>query len=72
MIFLTKDGTTIDARTVGEHPQLTAGYHWQNSEPLGETPIWREVAGTIPTVDPNHRTLFGYDETEFLAKQYKQ
>lgn len=71
MIFVTKEGTTIDAKTVGAHPRLTPGYHWRNTEPLGAESVWRETAGTLASIDINTRTLFGYGEDEFMAKQYK-
>jgi len=43
---------------------------WRNVAPLGEAPDWIEA---LPpeSIDPNHRYLFGYDEDEFLARQYK-
>ena len=43
---------------------------WRNIAPLGEKPDWIEdyPPGTI---DINERTIFGYDESEFLRKQYK-
>lgn len=47
------------------------GYWLVNVAPLGETPDWQEQV-MPPTQDPNAKqTLFGYEEREFLAKQYK-
>ena len=43
---------------------------WVNVAPLGDAPDWVE-AWPPGTIDVNRRTLFGYDEAEFLAKQYK-
>jgi len=43
------------------------GYIWNNIAPLGEKPDWIEAV-EIPN---NDGKLFGYDEKEFLAKQYK-
>jgi hypothetical protein len=71
-IYITKDGTTVNAKTYGEHPKLSPGHHWTNDEPLGEAPVWREVPGQIASVEPMRPTLFGYDEAEFMAKQYKR
>lgn len=43
---------------------------WENIAALDEEPNWVE-ARPPQTIDPNHRTLFGYEEAEFLAKQYR-
>ena len=69
--FITLDGVTVVAKTVGDWPTLPKGHSWRNSEPLGESPIWREVPYPVESVDPNHETLFGYEVGEFLARQYK-
>ena len=69
--FITLDGVIVVAKTVGEWPILPKGHSWRNNEPLGESPIWREVPYPVESVDPNHETLFGYEVKEFMAKQYK-
>jgi hypothetical protein len=69
--FITLDGVIVVAKTVGEWPILPKGHSWRNNEPLGESPIWREVPYPVESVDPNHQTLFGYDVKEFMAKQYR-
>jgi hypothetical protein len=49
-------------------PALHAGYWWNDEAPLGAGfSVWREV------VRPHNTDgkLFGYDEQEFMAKQYK-
>lgn len=43
---------------------------WKNVAALGEEPDWIE-AYPPESIDPNIRTLFGYDEAEFLRKQYR-
>jgi hypothetical protein len=69
--FITLDGVIVVAKTVGEWPILPKGHSWRNNEPLGESPIWREVPYPVESVDPNHQTLFGYEVKEFMAKQYR-
>lgn len=48
-------------------PKLTEGCHWRNAYDC----VWVETKGEIEAIDPNKRTLFGYDEDEFLARQYR-
>ena len=69
--FITLDGVTVVAKTVGDWPILPKGHSWRNNEPLGESPIWREVPYPVESIDPNHETLFGYEVGEFMARQYK-
>lgn len=69
--FITLDGVTVVAKTVGDWPILPKGHSWRNNEPLGESPIWREVPYPVESVDSNHETLFGYEVGEFMARQYK-
>ena len=69
--FITLDGVTHEAKTMKDWPILPKGHSWRNNEPLGESPIWREVPYPVESVDPNHETLFGYEVKEFLAKQYR-
>jgi hypothetical protein len=69
--FITLDGVTHEAKTLKDWPTLPKGHSWRNNEPLGESPIWREVPYPVESVDPNHETLFGYEVKEFMAKQYK-
>ena len=69
--FVLLNGQVIVAKTVGDWPTLPKGHSWRNNEPLGESPIWREVPYPVEAVDPNHETLFGCEVGEFLARQYK-
>lgn len=72
MLHITKEGVRVDAKTVGEMPKLSAGHHWCNVAPVGESPEWHEVPGTLESVNINQAPkLFGYDEQEFMARQYK-
>lgn len=48
-------------------PKLTEGCHWRNAYDK----VWVETKGEVESIDPNERTLFGYDEKAFLARQYK-
>lgn len=43
---------------------------WRNIAPLGDAPDWIEDYPP-ETIDINKRTIFGYDEKEFIARQYK-
>lgn len=50
-------------------PPHKPGYCWTNVAPLGERPVWEErVAPWIAS----EGKLFGYDEKEFMAKQYRR
>ena len=66
-VFNLLNGQTVTTERFMQGPKLTSGSHWENT---GHKE-WTEVRGTIESVDVNRRTLFGYDEDEFLAKQYK-
>jgi len=47
------------------------GNHFENISKLGDIPNWVIVKGIIDTVDLNAKfTIFGYDQDEFMAKQY--
>lgn len=65
--FLTLDGRVFKTDRFMEGPKLTEGCHWHNAYDK----TWVETRGEVESVDPNKRTLFGYDEDEFLRKQYK-
>lgn len=43
---------------------------WKNIAPLGEKPDWVE-SYPPESIDPNRITIFGYEEKEFLQRQYK-
>lgn len=50
------------------------GMCWTNVAPIDAAPDWREVPNPHgPHSDPNygHDKLFGYNQTAFLAKQYR-
>lgn len=66
-VFNLLNGQTVTTERFMQGPKLTAGCHWENT---GDKE-WTEVRGEIESVAPNKRTLFGYNEDEFLAKQYK-
>lgn len=65
--FMTLAGKVFKTDHFMQGPKLTEGCHWHNA--YDKTYV--ETRGEIENVDPNRRTLFGYDEDEFLAKQYK-
>jgi len=50
-------------------PPLRAGYWWHNEtqDTMAEFQTWLEVVAPLD----NNNKLFGYDQAEFLAKQYK-
>lgn len=46
------------------------GYWFTNAAKIDQEPNWQiEVAQ--PDIDPNDTRLFGYEHSEFMAKQYK-
>ena len=69
--LITLNGDVINAKTLKDWPTLSQGHSWRNSEPLGETPIWREIPFPIESIGPNLETLFGYEVETFLKKQYR-
>lgn len=46
---------------------LKPGYWWQNMAAVDQMPDWQMVVAPHNTSGK----LFGYEESEFLAKQYK-
>lgn len=46
------------------------GYWLENVSPLGESPNWQERP-MPPDCDVNDSRLFGYEQREFMAMQYK-
>ncbi len=65
--FHLLNGQTVKTERFMQGPTLTKDCHWKSK---GHKE-WVETKGAIETVDPNKRELFGYDEDEFLAKQYR-
>ena len=55
------------------HTNCGPNNHFENIAPLGEAPNWVIVSGGLEshTLNDNPK-LFGYDQKEFLAKQYKK
>lgn len=66
--FMTLDGKVFKTDRFMQGPKLTEGCHWHNAYDK----TWVETRGDIETVDVNKRTLFGYDEDEFMARQYRK
>jgi hypothetical protein len=56
------------ARKFMELPPLKPGYWWVNVSLPGEDPVWEAQVAPIETGGK----LFGYDEADFMAKQYKR
>ena len=50
-------------------PALKPGYIWLNVSKLGEAN--QEFIESVDFTGPSPKTLFGYPEKEFLAKQYR-
>jgi hypothetical protein len=53
----------------------TPGHCWTNIAAIDEEPNWVEIPSPHgPHSDPNYGfgKLFGYDQDEFLTKQYKK
>lgn len=65
--FILLSGETLNFERFMQGPKLSEGCRWVNAYEK----VWIETKGEVETVDPNTRTLFGYDEAEFLAKQYR-
>ena len=65
--FILLNGKVQKWERFMQGPKLTDGCHWRNACDN----VWVETRGEIETVDPNKRTLFGYEEKAFLARQYK-
>lgn len=53
-----------------EMPPHKPGYCWSNIARLGEKPVWVEIVAPWNGA-PRDGELFGYDESEFMRKQYK-
>lgn len=79
--FKMLDGSVVVTERFMQGPRLGPDRHWYQTDVLvcveGETYVeaktYVEVMGKIPTVDVNApNTIFGYEEKEFLARQYKR
>jgi hypothetical protein len=57
------------ARRFMDLPPHKPGYCWQNISLIGEDPMWQEVVAPWIAEDCK---LFGYDESTFMAKQYRK
>jgi len=61
-----------DKPRIMQAPPCGPGNHYENISPLGEPPQWVVKPGPIPSIDPSAPPLlFGYEQSEFLAKQYR-
>ena len=69
--FILLNGNTVVTERFMQGPALPKNHSWRNNAPLGEKPVWAEVAYPVESVDPNLETLFGYETQTFLAKQYR-
>lgn len=66
--FTQKDGVVTEVDRFMQGPALKPGYWWQDRAPLGAGyGDHHEVVAPVCTKGK----LFGYDEKEFMAKQYK-
>ena len=66
--FTQKDGTVTEVASFMKGPNLTPGYWWSDRSPLGAGyGDHHEVVCPPKTT----KTLFGYEEKEFMSKQYK-
>lgn len=63
--FKTKDGLVIEADRVMQAPKLHKGYSWSKNF---ENNVWEEV---VDLSCVNSGMLFGYEEKDFLRKQYR-
>lgn len=66
--FTQKDGTVTEVDRFMAAPKLTIGYWWSDKAPLGAG--YGDHHEVVAPVE-NAKTLFGYEEKEFMAKQYK-
>jgi len=68
-LFINRIGEEFKVDRFMNGPVLQTGYWWHNEtkDTMAEFQIWREV---VQPLEANSK-LFGYDQAEFLAKQYK-
>lgn len=66
--FTKSDGLTVQVDRFTDGPKLKPGYWWHDRAPLGAG-----YGDHYEVVAPqsNTKLLFGYEEKEFMAKQYK-
>ena len=64
--FIKSNGQVFTTPTFMMGPALKVGYEWHSRD----DGVWVERPQQ-PTIDINDRRLFGYTESEFLAKQYR-
>lgn len=66
-VFKMLNGKTVTVDQFMQGPTISKNHHWESTG----YKEWTERGFIIETVDPNKRELFGYEESEFLAKQYR-
>lgn len=64
--FIKLNGQVFTTPTFMMGPALKFGYEWRRRN----NGVWVEQPQQR-TIDVNDRRLFGYTESEFLAKQYR-
>lgn len=60
------------ATSIMKLPPLKPGYWWENVAPLGSDPKW--VQKPMPPVEDLNLPfkLFGYQQSAFMARQYRK
>lgn len=56
------------ANTFMTLPPLKPGYWWWNTAPIGQDPVWEQK----PMPIQSDARIFGYERTEFMARQYRK
>lgn len=70
-VFIRADGTTTEVDRFMAGPALRPGYEWRNeSGPNDHVSKW--VERPVQKSEVYDGRLFGYEEKELLAKQYKR
>ena len=64
--FKLLNGTIVTVDRFMQGPAISKNHFWYD-----ENGIWAEKGCPLETIDVNKETLFGYDQKEFLQKQYK-
>lgn len=70
-VFLRADGTTTEVDRFMAGPALRPGYEWRSISGHNE-PVSKWIERPVQKSEAYDGRLFGYEESEFLAKQYKR
>lgn len=65
-VFKMLDGSVIKSSSFMRGPTLPKGHSWRDTNG-----IWVEKPYPVESTDQSREEIFGYEQKEFLMKQYR-